>query len=211
MKHGTKQNLLEELKSLPYFDKELVLQLGKNKQNYNLKNTTLSVYISRFLKYKEIISLKRGMYVTTDFYNKNKNDVSYLFFIANVLRSPSYISSWTALQYYDLTTEAFNNITSVTPKITRSYKTKIGNFSYQTIKKDLFSNFSIEKGNFDFFIASPSKALFDLLYFKTQQFRGIKFEDINLLIDELRIDIDEMDEKEKKNFFLMIKNYLHYE
>ncbi|OGH64736.1 MAG: hypothetical protein A2821_01105 [Candidatus Magasanikbacteria bacterium RIFCSPHIGHO2_01_FULL_41_23] len=75
----------------------------------------------------------------------------------------------------------------------------------------MFSNFSSVKGKFDFFIASPSKALFDLLYFKTRQFRGVHFEDIKSLIEELRIDIDEMSEEEQKKLFSMIKNYLHYE
>jgi len=67
------------------------------------------------------------------------------------------------------------------------------------------------KDDFEFFIATPAKALFDLLYFKTRQFRSIKFKDINLLIEELRIDIDEMDEAEQKKFYSMIKNYTHYE
>ncbi|MFH1537281.1 MAG: hypothetical protein ABID45_04790 [Patescibacteria group bacterium] len=211
MKYGAKNNLLEELKSLPYFNKEYVFQLGKNEKNYNLKNSTIDTYISRFLKHKDIIPLKKGLYVSADFYNKNKGEASYLFYLANILRTPSYISSWTALQHYDLTTESIHTIISITPKVTRSYKTKAGNFIYQSIKKELFSNFSLEKGKFDFFIASPSKALFDLLYFKTRQFRGVRLENIKALVEELRIDIDEMSQGEQKKFFLMIKNYIHYE
>jgi predicted transcriptional regulator of viral defense system len=211
MKYGARKNLLEELKSLPYFNKEYIFQLGKNQKNYNLTNSTIDTYSSRFLRYKEIIPLKRGMYVATDFYNKNKDDVSYLFFLANILRPPSYVSSWTALQYYDLTTEAIHTITSITPKVTRSYKTKVGNFTYQSIKKELFSDFSSAKGEFDFFIASPSKALFDLLYFKTRQFRGVRLEDIKAMVEELRIDFDEMSQAEQKKFFSMIKKYINYD
>ena len=33
-------------------------------------------------------------------------------------------------------------------------------------------------GKFDFFIASPAKALFDLLYFRTNQFRGLNSENV---------------------------------
>ena len=62
-----------------------------------------------------------------------------------------------------------------------------------------------------FFIASPAKALFDLLYFKTRQFRGIKPEDIKPLIEELRVDIDEMDKSEQDKFYEMIKRYLNHE
>lgn len=211
MKYKAKNNLLEELKPLPYFNKGYIYQLGKNEKTNNLKDNTIDTYISRFLKHKDIISLKRGIYASTDFYNKNKDDISYLFFLANILRKPSYISSWTALQYYNLATEAIYTVTSVTPKITRNYKTKVGTFSYRSIKKDLFSDFFLVKDKFDFFIASPSKALFDLLYFKTKQFRGIKIENIDSLIEELRIDINEMDKEEQKKFYSMINNYICHE
>ena len=115
------------------------------------------------------------------------------------------MSSWAALQYYNLTTEAIHSVTSVTTKVTRNYRTKAGNFIYQSMKKDLFSDFYLAKGKFDFYIAPPSKALFDLLYFRTRQFRGVKLEMINEIIEELRIDFDEMDKIEQEKFYLMIK------
>ena len=110
-----------------------------------------------------------------------------------------------------MTTEIIHTITSVTSKITRNHKTKIGTFSYHNIKEDLFSDYSLIEGKFSFFIASPSKALFDLLYFKTNQFRGIKYEDIDLLIEELRIDTDEMSKDELEKFYLITKNYISNE
>ena len=199
--------LLEQLKNQPYFTKKAIYQLS---EQYGLKSTTVDTYISRSLKHKDIIPLKRGLYLSADFYNKNKNNTSYSFYLANIIRTPSFISSWTALQYYNLVTESIHTITSTTPKVTRSYETKIGNFVYQSIQKELFSNFSTVKGKFDFFIASPSKALFDLLYFKTRQFHGVSIENIKSLVEELRIDIDEMSQTEQENFYSMIKNYLHY-
>lgn len=204
----SKKNLLEQLKSLPYFNKTVISQISKQ---YGLADATVDTYISRFLKRKEIIQLKKGLYVSADFFNKNKGDISYSFYLANILRTPSYVSSWTALQYYNLATEAIHTITSVTPKTTRAFETKAGNFTYQSISKELFSDFSSQKGVFDFFIASPSKALFDLFYFKTHQFRGTRLENVNALIEELRIDIDEMDKKERTAFYLLIKKYLHHE
>ena len=202
----SKKNLLEQLKSLPYFSKNTVYQLGKQ---LGLKDSTVDTYISRFLKYKEIFQLKNGLYVSADFFDKNRNDISYSFYLANIIRTPSYVSSWAALQYYNLTTEAIHSITSVTPKVTRDYQTKAGNFAYQSIKKELFSDFSLIKGKFDFFIASPPKALFDLLYFRSNQFRGVPFEKIKASVEESRIDIDEMDKKEQAKFYAMIKNISH--
>ena len=212
----SKKNLLEQLKSLPHFSKDSLCQLGKQ---LGLADTTIDTYISRFLKYKEIFPLKKGLYVSADFLDKNRGNISYPFYLANIIRTPSYVSSWSALQFYNLTTEAIYSITSVTPKVTRNYITKVGSFSYQSIKKELFSNFTLIHGRsvegksirFDFFVASPSKALFDLLYFKTHQFRGIRLKDIEMLIEDLRVDIEEMDKKEKSKFYSMIKGYMNDE
>ena len=212
----SKENLLEQLKSLPHFSKDSLCQLGKQ---LGLADSTVDTYISRFLKYKEILQLKKGLYTSSDFFSKNKTDISYSFYLANIIRTPSYVSLWSALQFYNLTTETIYSITSVTPKVTRDYTTKAGSFTYKSIKKGLFSDFSLMQGKvtdeqmtrLDFFIASPAKALFDLLYFKTHQFRGVRFEDVKILVEELRIDIDEMDKKERLKFYTMTRKYINNE
>jgi len=201
----SKKNLLEQLKSLPYFTKNSILQLGVP---LGLTASTVDTYISRYLKYKEIISLKKGLYITTDFYENNKSDISYIYYLANIIRTPSYITSWAALQYYNLVTEATYSINLVTLKTTRDYKTKVGSFSYQSINKDFFSHFSLISGRFDFYIASPAKALFDLLYFRTNRFYGLKLNDIRTLIEELRIDFAEMDKIEQDKFYSLINKII---
>lgn len=201
----SKKNLLEQLNFLPHFSKDSLCQLGKQ---LGLADATVDTYISRFLKHREILQLKKGLYVSSDFFSKNRGDVSYPFYLANIIRTPSYVSSWSALQFYNLTTEAIHGITSVTPKVTRGYITKAGNFTYQSMREDLFSGFSLgPSGSFKFFIASPAKALFDLLYFRTRQLRGVRFKDIKALVEDLRIDIDEMDKNEQENFYTMMKKY----
>jgi len=212
----SKENLLEQLKSLPHFSKDSLCQLGKQ---LGLADSTVDTYISRFLKYKEILQLKKGLYTSSDFFSKNKTDISYSFYLANIIRTPSYVSLWSALQFYNLTTETIYSITSVTPKVTRNYTTKAGSFTYKSIKKGLFSDFSLMQGKvtdeqmtrLDFFIASPAKALFDLLYFKTHQFRGVRFEDVKILVEELRIDIDEMGKKERLKFYTITKECINNE
>ena len=72
----SKKNLLEQLKPLPHFGKGTIHQLGKQ---LGLKHTTVDTYISRFLKRNEILQLKKGLYVSADFFMKNQNDVSYSF------------------------------------------------------------------------------------------------------------------------------------
>jgi predicted transcriptional regulator of viral defense system len=202
----SKKNLLEQLNNLPHFTKSTVYQLGTQ---LGLKNSTVDTYISRFLKHKDILPLKNGLYISGKFFAENKSDISYSFYLANILRTPSYVSSWTALQYYNLTTEAIRPITSITLKVTRDYETKAGTFSYQSINKNFFSDYVLIKGKFDFYIASPSKALFDLLYFRTRQFRSVRPEDIPKMVEALRIDIDEMDETERSLFYEKVKANLH--
>ena len=193
---------------MPHFTKSTIYQLGSQ---FGLKNSTVNTYISRFLKRKDILPLRRGLYISADFFTKNKSDISYSFYLANIIRTPSCVSSWTVLQYYNLTTEKIPwQLTSITPKVTRKYEVRgVGTFSYQSIKKELFSDYSLVKGKFDFFVASPSKALFDLLYFRTHQFRSIKFDDVEKIVEELRIDIGEMSEEERKKFYEKVKTYLH--
>jgi predicted transcriptional regulator of viral defense system len=205
----SKSNLLEQLTSIPHFDKKTIYQLGKQ---LGLQDSTVDTYISRFLKNKDIYRLKNGVYVSAKFFNHQKDDLSYPFYLANILRTPSYISSWTALQYYGLTTEIIHTVTSVTLKVTKDYQTKAGTFAYQSINPRLFSDFSLVTESFPFFIASPAKALFDLLYFRTRQFRSFprtpskkRKTTIKMMVEELRIDLDEMTKEEQKKFDTLIE------
>lgn len=206
MKQG--KNVLEQLKASPYFTKEMVAQLG---ESYGLAPKTTGTVISRALRKKAILPLKRGFYVSADFYDEHKKDPAYLFSIANILRRPSYVSSWTALQHYGLATEAIRTIISVTPKVTRTYDTKIGTFSYSSISEKLFTGFELREGATDYFIATPAKALFDLLYFKTKRFKNVSYNDVPALVSELRVDMDEMDAQERSAFLALVKDYLCHE
>ncbi len=199
-------NLLERLKILPHCSKDSVQQLG---MQLGLSPASIDTYISRFLGRRQLYQLKKGLYVSADFLEKNRHDVSYTFYLANILRKPSYVSSWAALQYYDLTTEAIQTVTSVTPKVTRNYQTKAGAFSYQSINEELFNGFSLGKGAFEFFIATPSKALFDLVYFRTRQFRSVTPQNVAPLVGELRIDFEEMETAEQEKFHTMLAPYSH--
>lgn len=200
-----KSNLLEKLKKLSYFNNKTIYSLGKS---LDLKANSIKTYISRFLKYKEIIQLKNGLYVNSEFFLNNKKDISYYFYLSNILYSPSYISSWTALQYYNLTTESIYPITAVSSKTSRNFENKIGTFSYNSIRKDLFNGFVLKGDKFKFYIASPAKALFDLIYFKTKQLKGLTLSDIEEIIYDLRIDFYEMEEEEKEKFYNLIKKFI---
>jgi len=103
-------------------------------------------------------------------------------FIANKLYQPSYLSLEYALRFYNLIPETVFLYTCVTTKKTRQIKSKIGNFSYRSVKEKLFFGYQImREGNFSFKIAEPEKALLDFLYLRSD----IKNEDD---VYELRIN-----------------------
>lgn len=101
------------------------------------------------------------------------------FQIANFLYSPSYVSLESALSFYGIIAQFPYQISSMTPKKTKTIKTLGKEFSYSHIKPELF--FSYEKKE-KFLIATPEKALFDYLYLCSKGLRGFERDDFDLKI-----------------------------
>ncbi len=116
-----------------------------------------------------LINLKRGLYTFNDkFVLAQLNDP----FIANKLYFPSYVSLEWALSFYQLIPERVYTVTSVSSRKTCNFNNALGNFSYQTVKQDLFWGFNsllVDPNNSSsarYLIASPEKALLDFFYLK---------------------------------------------
>lgn len=187
---------------LPYFTKE---SLRSSAERLGLPISTFNAYIHRALKEGLIIRLKRNHYVTRSFYEDHRTDMDYVFFLANILLEPSYVSMEAALQYYGLFTEAVNfSVVSVTTKLPRRFKNRLAIYSYRSIKEDLFTDFKIVKGNFDFAVAMPHKAVFDYLYYHTKGFTRNMHEH---LPEDLRIDTGELSKEEKEKLIGLIKKF----
>ena len=149
-----------------------------------------------------IIRLKRGLYVVNPEHS-GKTLSSEL--IANHLYTPSYISMSTALRYYGLIPEAVYVHQSMTVKHSRSFQTPVGSYDYKYISREAFSIGvrSMHKGDYAFLIASPEKALCDLIANSSKvNLRYMKDVDIYLEQD-IRMDMDEfykMDETIFKDY-----------
>lgn len=88
-----------------------------------------------------------------------------LFFIANRIYQPSYVSLESALRWYDFIPEGVFTVTSISTRKTQTFKTPEGVFSYKSIRSDLFFGYRLEELNdFRFKMADPAKALLDFLY-----------------------------------------------
>ncbi len=137
-----------------------------------------------------IIRLKRGLYVVNPEHSGNMLSSEL---IANHLYAPSYISMSTALRYYGLIPEAVYTHQSMTIKHSRSFQTPMGNYDYKYIPRDAFSVGvrSMHKGEYAFLIASPEKALCDLIANSSKvNLRFLKDVE-NYLEHDIRMDMDE--------------------
>lgn len=182
---------LQKLKTLSYFDSNTISQVtGVTEHNLN-KN------VSRWIKQGLLVQLKRGYYTTSIYNNSIQNKNSYLEFISNKLKYPSYLSLEYVLAKNQVLTESIYTFTSISTKKTRIYQNKLGNFSYRNISNKLFTGFNfINKDGFDITIASKAKALFDYLYLKFYREEIIT----NQMIIDLRLNLDEFTKKEVNEF-----------
>ena len=145
------------------------------------------------LKQKGIIkSLKPGLYIHTSV--TNKNIISKELISNSLLSSPSYISLDYALYFYDLIPETVHEITAVTTKRSKVFKTDFGIFSYKQIKKELFAiGIKIESSKHgNYWIATKEKALCDKIYFTKAVKLTSKSSMAKFIENDLRIDIDEL-------------------
>ena len=137
-----------------------------------------------------IIRLKRGLYVINPEYS-GKTLSSEL--IANHLYTPSYISMSTALRYYGLIPEAVYVHQSMTVKHSRCFQTPVGNYDYKYISKKAFpiGVRSMYKDNYAFLIASPEKALCDLIANSSKVILRYMKDVEAYLEQDIRMDMDE--------------------
>lgn len=132
------------------------------RENIHTTNTQLS----QWAKQNKIVKLKNGLYAISSDYAKEPLAPQV---IAAKLYAPSYISLQYALSLYGIIPDAVFEITSVTTKSTRFFKTPFGNFRYRKIKTACFFGFyPIQHGKLIAYMATPEKTLVDFLYFNSR-------------------------------------------
>lgn len=151
-----------------------------------------------------IIRLKRGLYVVNPEYSGKplSNEL-----IANHLYAPSYISMSTALRYYGLIPEAVYVHQSMTVKHSRNFQTPVGIYDYKYITRDAFpiGVRSILKGEYASLIASPEKALCDLIANSSKVNLRYLRDVESYLENDIRMDMDEFYKFDASTFEEYIK------
>ena len=150
--------------------------------------------IQSFLKNKDLIRVKKGLYV--------RSDKPYsLGVLANMIYGPSYVSQEFALARYGMIPERVYHVTSMTIGRRKEFNTLLGSFYYESIQKDLFSlglQHVVESPTQSFLIASPEKALIDLIVKRKDLSSEQDVSDF--LIYDLRIDLDSLSLISSKKF-----------
>lgn len=144
--------------------------------------------ISELIKNGELISLRRGIYVPGP---KTDLPLPDSFLIANHLRGPSYVSLESALSFYGFIPERTYEISSVTVKPFKKYKTPLGRFGYQNLPTPYYS-YGIRMVQLTHkqtaLIASPEKAICDKIILTSKiNLRSVK-QARAFLLEDLRID-----------------------
>jgi predicted transcriptional regulator of viral defense system len=108
-----------------------------------------------------LLKVKRGYYS----FSERTRGEHFLYFAANKIYSPSYISFESALSYYNLIPEGVFTATSATTRNTANYSSPLGDFSYRHLKSVLFFGYKLLKEK-DFTIktAEPEKVILDYFY-----------------------------------------------
>lgn len=142
--------------------------------------------LDRWEKKGYLKKIKRGFYC---FHSQQMNR-NFLFYAANRIYAPSYVSLEMALKYYGLIPEEIFQITSVSAKKTAGFKTLIGNFSYRRIKPSLYWGYRlVDFGKQKILLAEPEKAVLDYLYINPRLKTADDFAEMRVNADEFKSQI----------------------
>lgn len=143
--------------------------------------------LDRWEKKGYLKKLKRGFYC----FAEQAFDQNTLFYTANKIYAPSYVSLETALKHYGLIPEEIFQVTSVSTKKTASFQTPLGNFTYRQIKPSLYWGYKlVDFRNQKILLADPEKAVLDYLYIHPNLKTADDFRGMRLNMDEFKLGIN---------------------
>lgn len=144
--------------------------------------------IGRWLRKGLLIRLRRGYYTFPEYTHKP----DFALYFANHIYRPSYISLHTALSFYGMIPESVVQITSVTTLKTASFSNDVGEYHYRSIHRRLMFGYrrtTMTDGR-ALQLATPEKALLDLLYLYPFYNSADALENLRLDEDFLNKDLD---------------------
>jgi hypothetical protein len=148
-------SLLKLIGDDPVFESYLLLAGDINPKIVRLQ-------LTRWVNSGRIYQLRRGLYSIAPPYQKIQ---PHPFLVANHLQRASYVSLQSALAFFGLIPETVNITVSVTAGRPERVETPLGIFEFRHVKSDLLFGYQMtDLGGHNALVATPEKALLDLVY-----------------------------------------------
>lgn len=119
--------------------------------------------LSRWTRSGKLWQFRRGLYALAPPFQKVN---PHLFVVANRLVQASYVSAASALSFHGMIPEPLAVVTSVTTRRAGLWQNPAGRFQFQHVRTGLFFGYRATDlgGGQQAFVATPEKALVDLVY-----------------------------------------------
>jgi hypothetical protein len=168
---------------------------------------TLDYRVRRMQATRELLTLRSGLYAPAAAWQSAQASPDqakrYLEYLSGIVRSPSYVSLEYVLERASLIPESPFAVTCVTTKTPRTYETPVGRFLYRSIRTDLFTGYAtFTYRGLETRIASPAKALFDILYLRPFTTTAVMRA---YLLETGRFNWDALRPTEKKKFVVLVQ------
>jgi hypothetical protein len=161
-------------------------------------------FLARLVKKGDLIRLKNGFFVIAEKIKKERVPYEQ---IGNLLYGPSYLSLEWALSYYGMIPEGVYVVTSVSSTKSKMFQTPLGAFHYTYLSHFRFAIGIDQKENNSgrFLIATPEKALIDLIHLKS---RHLNPQDLLIdLIEGRRIEEETLRNLDKNHILEIAGQY----
>ena len=163
--------------------------------------------VNRALKDGTLLRLKRGLYYLK---SSNTGDSIHPFAVAQALLPGSYVSFETALAFHHWIPEAVFTTASVTPgrkSVERDHES-LGKFSYHPLALNDYQFLAavarVKLGLHTALVASPLRALMDLVALRKESWSGLDWVEEGLRIDEAHLTT-----LRRKDFAALSPTYKH--
>ena len=149
------ESLLKLIGNEPIFESSILLA-------GDVDPKLIRIQLSRWIKAGKIYQLRRGLYSIAPPYQRQQ---PHPFLVTNHLQKASCVSLQSALSFYGLIPEVVNITTSVSTGRPERLDTPLGTYEFRHIKTELLFGYRMtELGEQSALIATPEKALLDLIY-----------------------------------------------
>ena len=188
-------------------------QIPHEEFDYQSLLDTLTVYsrprakITALLRDGVIVRVKKGLYI---FGEQERRKQLCRELLANLIYGPSCVSLEYALASHGLIPERVETVTSVTSGRSRAFDTPVGRFTYRMISMEAFpvGVDRVETGDGRaFLIATPEKALADVLVADRRGTIGSRRELASYLDESLRIEMGRLKEMDRDLLNELAKSY----